>query len=128
MAHEVIDQSSVRTCRYTGTNFTAADANAGIVVQLTGTAQAGDYGWPRPQAIKVPAGSSASAGDLYGVVQSVETASTSNRAPSGQNLISVATRGVLKTKKTEDPAADDIGKKGYSRYYWKQNSWWGNNY
>ena len=108
MAYENIDRDAVVTVRYTGTNLTAADNNMGQVVRITG-GTAGDNNWARPTVDKLPAGSGSTDGDLYGVVQTVETPSGQSRAPSGERVASVATRGILKTKKTVPPALTDIG-------------------
>ena len=109
MAHENIDHTQNLTCRYLSTDFTAADNNAGIVVQINSSGvQASDYGWARPTAVKVPTDTGA-AGNMTGVVQTVETPSGDPRAPSGERLVTVATKGVMKTAKTEDPHPGDIG-------------------
>ena len=113
MAHENINSYGLRTCRYAGTDLSAADSNMGQVVRVTaGAGQASDYGYGRPTVAKLAAGSGGSGGspgDMYGVVQTVEVPSSGSRAPSGTRITSVATKGILKTKKTSDPALTDIG-------------------
>ena len=116
MAYENINRDGVRTCRYDGTEFTSADNNMGIVVRVTaGVGLTSDYGWGRPYVEKLGAGTGGTtpgtAGDIYGVAQTVETPSGQARAPSGERLVSVATRGILKTKKVSAPVLADIGKK-----------------
>ena len=110
MAHEIVDPSGVMTVRYSGTDLGAADSNNGQVVRVTaGTGQSSDYGWGRPTVAKLPAGDATAVGDLLGVVQTVEVPSSGSRAPSGTRIASVATKGVLKTKKTSAPVLADIG-------------------
>ena len=106
MAYGSIEETI--NCRYTGTDFTIADVDAGVVAQVADAAAA-DNGWARPRIIKAPTGTGVT-GNMLGVVQTVEVPSTSNRAPSGTRICAVAYQGILKTKKTEDPEAADVGK------------------
>ena len=92
---------SVVNATFTG-GFTTADRSAGVTVKVTGGSS---DGFPRPTVAKTDAATDV----IAGVVQSVEVASTGNRAPSGINGISYANSGTVKVRKNAAPSTADIG-------------------
>ena len=109
MAFTNVVYGTIVNARYQGTNFAPSDSNQGVPIQFTGTgASASDNGWARPYATKLPAGSGA-VGSIDGVALNVESAASGNRTAGSENILSVATQGLLKVKKATAPILGDIG-------------------